>query len=197
MKRTLVAAVFSGLAAAAARAETIESVYTDLDIGRDCVMISTAEEGVDAADYICSGYLGFPVLLFYGDLRESVFYGFPPEGKPAWESFDAFNSTGPKIEWRIAVNGDQKLPFATIHRWFVNDVPEDPEKKTEVLVVEKVSQLDKREGCALGYVVATGNPKANETARKIADGQARDFSCGADEPVLVGGAVQVPSFTRP
>ena len=35
MKRTLVAAVFSGLAAAAARAETIESVYTDLDIGRD------------------------------------------------------------------------------------------------------------------------------------------------------------------
>ncbi len=197
MRRTLVAAAFSRLAAVAARAETIESVYTDLDIDRDCAMISTAEEGGDAADYVCSGYYGFPVLLFYADLRESVFYGFPPEGTLAWESFDAFNSTGPKIEWRIAVNGDRKLPFAAIHRWFVNDVPEEPEKKTEVLVVEKVGQPDERQGCAVGYVVATGNPKANETARRIADEQVRDFSCGADEPAIVGGAVQLPSFTRP
>ena len=196
MKTILLAAIFCGLAAAA-QAGTVESGYTDIDIGRDCTVISAAEEGVDAADYVCAGYFGFPVLISYGDLRESVFYGFPPEGAPAWESFDAFNSTASKIEWRIAVDGDQRVPFAAIHRWFVNDAPEDPEKKTEVLVVEKVGQPGSGEGCAVGYVVATGNAKANETARRIADEQVRDFSCGADEPVLVGGAVQVPSFTRP
>jgi hypothetical protein len=44
--------------------------------------------------------------------------------------------------------------------------------------------------------VATGNPKANETARKIADEQVRDFACGADEPVQVEGEAPVPSFSR-
>ena len=196
MNRIVIVTCLLGIVSAA-RAETIESVYTDLDTSRDCSRFSSSEEGVDAADFACNGYLGYPVLVFYGDLRESVFYGFPPQGTPGWESFDAFNSAGTKIEWRVAVNGEQKIPFATIHRWSVNDVPEDPEKKTEVLVVEKVGQFDGREGCAVGYVVATGNPKANETARRIADQQVREFACGADEPVLVEGAVPVPSISRP
>jgi hypothetical protein len=44
--------------------------------------------------------------------------------------------------------------------------------------------------------VASGNPKANETARKIADEQARDFACGADERVVVSSDVALPEFTR-
>nr|WP_206078597.1 hypothetical protein [Mesorhizobium camelthorni] len=53
-----------------------------------------------------------------------------------------------------------------------------------------------RDGYAVGLVVATGNPKANETARKIADEPARNFACGADERVLVSGDVPLPEFSR-
>ena len=100
---------------------------------------------------------------------------------------------GPKIEWRVAKDGDRTIPFATIHRWSVSD-PEDAEKQVEVLVVEKVGQIGEQDGCAVGLVLATGNPKANETARKIADEQARGFACGGDERVLVGEPM--PTFDR-
>jgi hypothetical protein len=196
MKRILSAALFLGLPSAA-QAETIESAYTDLVIERDCSVFSSAgAEGGDFASFACNGYLGYPVLVYSGDLRESVFYGFPPQGDHAWESFDAFNSSGGKIEWRVAVDGGKKIPFAAIHRWTVSADPENPDRKIEVLVVEKVGQVEKQEGCAVGYVVATGNPKANETARRIADEQVRDFACGADEPVQVEGEAPVPSFSR-
>ena len=95
MNRLLPAVVLLG-SAVSAHAEEIESAYTDLDLARDCALVSDVEEGVDAADYVCPGYLGFPVLVFYDDLRESIAYGFPSEGTPAWESFDAFNAAGPK-----------------------------------------------------------------------------------------------------
>jgi hypothetical protein len=184
--------LFSGAAAA----EEIASVYTDLDPARDCTTFAAGQEGDgDYANMACNGYGGYPVLIFSGDLRESIYYGFPRPGDlaPAWESFSAFNSAGPKIEWRISKDGDRTIPFATIHRWFVSEDPDEPDRKTEVLVVEKVGQINGEEGCAVGLVVATGNPGANETARGIADGQARDFACG-DERVLVGEPM--PSFER-
>jgi len=65
-----------------------------------------------------------------------------------------------------------------------------------VLVVEKVGQLHERDGCAVGLVVATGNPQANETARKIADEQARNFICGSDERVIVADGIPLPDFQR-
>ncbi len=54
-------------------------------------------------------------------------------------------------------------------------------------VVEKVGQVHGREGCAVGYVVATGNPDAG--------GQARDFVCG-DQPAIDAGSVPLPEFVR-
>lgn len=174
--------------------EEIVSVYTDLDVARDCTTFSVNEEGGDFANLACNGYGGYPVLIYAADLRESIFYGFPKGGDgPVWESFAAFNSAGPKIEWRVARTGDQAIPFATIHRWSVSD-PEDPDKNVEVLVVEKVGQIGEQDGCAVGLVLATGNPQANDTARKIADEQARGFACGGDERVLVGEPM--PMFDR-
>jgi hypothetical protein len=200
---TAVKAIIFGLAflnlCQTAWAGEISSVYTDLDAENGCTTFAAAGEGEgDWANLVCTGYSGYPVIIYSADLRESVFYGFPPAGDlaPAWESFAAFNSAGPKIEWRIEMNGDRALPFATIHRWFVSNDPDSPEKKTEVLVVAKVGQIAERDGCAVGLVVATGNPKANETARKIADEQARYFACGADERVLVSGDVPLPEFSR-
>lgn len=185
------------LAATPAAAETILSAYTDLDTARDCTVFEHAEEGGDFANLVCNGYKGYPVMIFAGDLRESLFYGYPPEGDlpRAWESFGSFNSTGPKIEWRIEKNGDGEIPFATIHRWFVSSV-DDPEKHTEVLAIAKVGQVSAREGCTVGLVVASGNPKANETARKVADEHARDFACGVDQRIEIAGKVPLPDFYR-
>lgn len=192
-------ALACGLALAIpARAEEIASAYSDLDLDTTCTRFAAAPEGEgDWANFACAGFKGHPVLVFTGDLRQSVIYGFPPSGDlaPAWESFSGFNSTGPRIEWRVSRTGDVEIPFATIHRWFVSD-PDDEEDKIEVLVVEKVAHPGTADGCAVGYVVASGNPDANENARTIADQTARDFECGADQPTLIPGAVPVPDFVR-
>ena len=191
-------AALIGLSLQSARAE-ISSAYTDLDPEKDCTVFSKAAEGDgDWADLVCTGYRGYPVFIYYADAREGLFYGFPPGGDlaPAWESFNAFNASGPRIEWRLDNETGDPVPFATIHRWFVNADPEDPEKKIEVLVVEKVGQPHAREGCVVGYVVATGNQAANDKARRIADSRARHFACGGGEPVVEQGTVPLPSFSR-
>lgn len=185
------------MTAMSAAAQEIVSAYTDIDTEADCSVFAAAQEGDgDWANLACSGYKGYPVIVYYADARDSVLYGFPPAGDlaPVWESFDAFNSFGPRIEWRIEKDGARETPFATIHRWFVSD-PDGGDENIEVLVVEKVGQLHERDGCAVGYVVATGNAGANEKARAIADNQARDFVCG-DQPTIEAGSVPVPSFSR-
>jgi hypothetical protein len=174
----------------------ITSQYTELDTERDCVVVASADEDEgDWADLVCAGYKGYPVLVYYSDLRESLFYGFPPESgrAPDFMSFSGFNRVGPTIEWRIEPRGTSNVPFATIHRWFVDD-PEFPGDVTEVLVVRKVAQPDDRSGCVVGFVVASGNANANEAARRIADTQAREFACGADQPAVISDAVPVPPF---
>ncbi len=192
---TCLAALF-GLTLAAS-ASGVTSEYTQLDSEKDCVVVDSADDGDgDWANLVCPGYKGYPVLLFYSDLRESLFYGFPPafDQAPDFMSFAGFNRAGPTIEWRLAPRGGASVPFATIHRWFVTD-PEFPGDDTEVLVVRKVAQLDKRQGCVVGFVVASGNANANEQARRVADDQARDFACGADQPAVLSGSVPLPDFT--
>ena len=178
-------------------AQEIVSAYTDIDTDKHCSMFAGGdEEEGDWANFVCPGYRGYPVIINYGDLRESILYGFPPEGDAAsvWESFAGFNSTGPRIEWRIEKDGEKETPFATIHRWFVSDGG-NSERTIEVLVVEKVGQIEGRESCAVGYVIATGNPNANEKARIIADRDARGFSCG-DEPAVEVGTTPLPPIVR-
>jgi hypothetical protein len=176
----------------------VTSAYTDLVAEEHCTVFSSApEDEGDWANLVCNGYRGYPVFVYYGDAREGLFYGFPPDGDlaPAWESFAGFNAAGPKIEWRIDDSGGHPVPFATIHRWFVSN-GDDPDSKTEVLVVERVGQLIDRQGCVVAYVVATGNPGANEKARRFADDVARNFACGADQPAIDAGDVPVPEFVR-
>ena len=179
------------------RAAEIASQYTEFKPDKtSCAVIESNDDEGGSVRMVCPGWHGYPVILSAGDLRESVFYGFPPSGEDlAWESFGPFNASGDKIEWRVETDGEKSVALATIHRWFVSD-PEDDAKKTEVLVIEKVGQIGAGEGCAVGLVVATGNPKANETARRIADESVRDFACGADERVLVSGDIPLPAFDR-
>lgn len=192
--RCLSLSVFALVLGGRAAAAEISSAYTDIDTEKSCSVFSSNEEGGEFANFVCDGWRGYPVLIHSGDLRESLFYGFPPEGDLPWESFSAFKGTGPRIEWRVESDGSRSVPFATIHRWFVNADPDNPEKRTEVLVVSKVGSVDGRDGCTVGLVLATGNPGANAAARKIADERARSFVCGTDNRMVVGEPM--PDFTR-
>jgi hypothetical protein len=181
-----------------AQAQERSSVYTEIHIDKSCTAFARAEEGEgDWANLVCDGWRGYPVFIQYGDLRESLFYGYPPAGDmaPEWESFGAFNSTGTTIEWRLEQRGDDLIPYATIHRWFVSD-PENEGENLQVLVVEKVGQPYEREGCAVAYVMATGNPDANEKARNYADNLVDGFACGADQPAFDVGTVALPEPIR-
>lgn len=192
--RTLLALATLAALVSSVRAGGISSAYTDLDQTKDCVTYAQAGNGEgDWADLACSGYRGYPVLIAYDDERESLFYGFPANDMTTvWESFIAFNGSTGKVEWRIETNGDVAIPFAAIQRRSVSNA-DDPEKSTDILVVSKVSQPATREGCTVGLVVATGNPQANEQARKIADEKAKVFKCGKDKRVTLGA---VPAFGR-
>jgi hypothetical protein len=192
MRLLTTALLIAGLTLAA-RAEEISSVYTDLSFDKDCTAFDINEEGGEFLNQVCNGYGGYPIFVYGADLRESWYFGFPKPADYVWETFSAFNSGSSKVEWRVSRDGDRVTPFATIHRWAISDA-EDAEKKTEVLVVAKVGQVTEQDGCAVGLVMATGNPQANETARKIADEQARGFACGGDERVLVGD--NIPVFQR-
>jgi hypothetical protein len=181
-----------------AHAQQMSSVYTKLDAGTSCTVYAQAEEGDgEWANMVCDGWRGYPVLLQYGDARESLFYGYPPAGDmaPPWESFGSFNNTGDTIEWRLEQRGDNQIPVTTIHRWFVSDI-DDSTQNIQVLVVEKVGQPFERDGCVMAYVVATGNDNANEKARTYADNLVHGFECGADQPAIDAGTVPVPDFTR-
>ncbi|MFK0689262.1 hypothetical protein ACFX5Q_13800 [Mesorhizobium sp. IMUNJ 23033] len=193
MRFLLIPLALAGLCQAA-HADGISSAYTDLDWKKDCVTYAKAEEGEgDWANLACSGYRGYPVLVAYDDARESLYYGFPSDDMTAvWESFSGFNSAGPKIEWRIETKGDIAIPFAVIHRRSISN-PEDENKPAEVLVVAKVAQPEAHDGCTVGLVLATGNPQANDQARKLADDKARSFACGKDKRVVIGDA---PDFGR-
>ena len=103
--RLAAALALAALIAVPTAAQEIVSDYTDLDAETQCSTFAGGEgfEG-DWANLVCTGWRGYPVMIYYGDARESLFYGFPPGGDlaPAWESFDGFNHAGPKIEWRIS-----------------------------------------------------------------------------------------------
>lgn len=194
MRFVFVALIASLFGSAPALTDEFSSAYTKIDPDNDCTIIAKAAAGDgDWVSLVCNGYRGYPVHIGYSDLRESIHYGFLPGGDqaPRWESFAAFNSTSNTIEWRLRRSGDLTIPIATIHRWIVEG---SETLKTEILVIEKVGQASGSKGCAVGYVVATGNDSANQQARKIADTQVSAFNCDSDKAVIQQGARPLPQI---
>src|SRR5688572_24674787 len=109
MHKPLTAIVMTGMVHVATEGE-ISSAYTDLVIERDCT-IYAASRNEGWAEMVCSGYRGYPVLVSHGDLRDSVSFGFPPASHQLFESFAAFNSVVPKVEWRIETDANRGIPF--------------------------------------------------------------------------------------
>jgi hypothetical protein len=163
-------ALFPGRAPAA----EIESVYTKLDL-KQC-KDGTPE---DIRDYgsvsICQGYDGIDVRVAEGDLRIFVSYGPNAANQTAtYETIPQFNTIGETLEWRVRREGGKLKPFATILRfsWSVDG------KKGSTLVVTKLAKDD---ACHMAYVEASGNLKANEEVRAIADMDAHAFQCKQDK----------------
>src|SRR5688572_1963918 len=95
------AALFLCLSATAALAGEITSVYSDLDF-KTCKALElyNGQDNGEGGVWECKGIPGFDVLYLEGDLRGYVAFG--PEARSqctSAQTFGAFNSHGPKIEW--------------------------------------------------------------------------------------------------
>jgi hypothetical protein len=111
-----------------------------------------------------------------GDLRIYVSFGPKAASQTAAEqTLPQFNSIGETLEWRVVQEGGGWKPFATIlrYRWD-SDLIEG-----STLVVTKLGETD---ACHLAYIEATGNAKANDQARAVADREAAGFDCSQDAP---------------
>jgi hypothetical protein len=173
MKRLVALLLLSALPASAGE---ITSAYSDVDLAKCKAMtVGEPEDGVDGGEWLCDGVLGNKVQIWEGDLRNFVGFGeAPPAQCASMQTFFAFNTLGPKVEWRV----ESGKPFATILRWMTNRGDETPDAKQDWLVVTKV---DGRDGCHAAYIDAT-LPNANELAREAADNVARTFKCEKDTP---------------
>jgi hypothetical protein len=155
---------------ASAQAQEISSVYTPLDL-RKCKDVTPADAKEYGTIWRCEGYEGIPVRVAEGDLR--IFVSFGPRAETqsaANETLPQFNTVGDKLEWRVAKAGDRFRPFATIlrYKW------DSDNGEGSTLVITKLGSDD---SCHVAYLDATGNPKANEQARAIADRDAPNFIC--------------------
>jgi len=167
-----------------AAAETLDSVYTDLDL-KACRMVEPSSEPEDGGRLECPGLPGLAVQVAEGDLRFFVGYGPRPEAQCAMQqTFATFNSVGPRVEWRRA----DGVPFATILRWFVTSGDSGDRKSWLV-----VTRLRPPDTCHTAYVEGS-SPEANALARKYADEFARGFDCRKDKPdvslKIAGGAAE-------
>jgi hypothetical protein len=183
--------VFAILAASPAAAQTIESAFTDFDVGKCRHIPGKAEE--DYGEWHCKGYGGMSVWMGAADQRVMISFGRRAKDEPAaHQTLASFNGEGKKIEWRIDRSANQKRPFATIMHWSTTR-PDDKgdQVQGEVLVV---TRLPPGAVCRVGYVDGRANQNANELAREIADKHARQFHCRKDAAVVLG--VTGPGFSE-
>ncbi|MGE0005197.1 MAG: hypothetical protein AB7S92_06360 [Parvibaculaceae bacterium] len=175
MKR-LVLPIGLALAPLPAAAAEITSLYSDLDL-KTCEKLALFEDEGEGAEWSCPGIAGYDVRVWEGDLRSYVGFGREaPAQCASMQTFGAFNSLGPRVEWRLR-NGK---PFATILRWFTEAAGEGRPVKQNWLVVTK---LDGRDACHIAYV-DTRYADANAVARQRADETAAGFDCARDMPQI-------------
>ncbi len=135
----------------------------------------TADEESGSVTFSCPGIDGLDVWVGEGDLRTFLAYGPEPRKQcVAQQTFAAFNTAGPTLEWRI----DNGEIFATIIRYHMDH---SDGSKYNFLVV---TALHGRQACHIAYVDGA-LPKHNELAREIADTRARAFDCAKDTPVMM------------
>lgn len=189
---TIAGPVFYGMAVAAlafadtttARAQDFASLYSST-APRNCKIVEAAKDGEgDWRVWLCSGIGGYVVRVTEDDLRMSVSVGRNLDAAAnepaAKQHFAPFNNIHDTLEWRMT----KGQPFATIQRWFLEDLsnPDKSGKSTQValLVLTRLNPT-----CHAGYVDVHANAIANALVRKAADEQARNFDCNS-KPIVIG-----------
>ena len=155
----------------------VTSIYSDFDLKKCKALELYADEG-EGGVWQCEGIKGFDVLYLEGDLRGYIAFG--PEARSqctSAQTFGAFNSPGPKIEWRM----ENSKPIATIFRWFTDNGSGEESAKQDWLVVTK---LNGKDACRTA-LIDTKYPNANIVARGKADEDSRPFNCEKDVPEVV------------
>jgi hypothetical protein len=176
MKR-LVIPILLSLTPLPATAGEVTSLYSDLDL-KKCQKLALFEDEGKGGEWSCPGIAGYDVRVWEGDLRSFVAFGNrAPAQCASMQSFGAFNSLGPRVEWRMK----NAKPFATILRWFTTQSTNggDPLKQNW-LVVTKLGGTD---ACHIAYI-DTRYAEANEVARQRADEMAAGFNCAKDMPEI-------------
>jgi len=173
-------------------ARAISSQYSKLDFENGCVWKPVSEEEAQmGGQAVCQGFGVYPVHFAESDLRQFMAYGPADDPMMFTSGFAEWNSVHTTIEWRIE-NGQ---PFATIHRWFLDNIDPDTgsadaKRRGQVLAVSTVADpfapTGQRASCLVGYIDALANDDANTVARQVADTVARTFLCGLDQPRFYG-----------
>ncbi len=185
----LIGVALAALAGAPAFAQTVEFAYTPLDLAK-CRKIPGQVPG--DGDWTCKGFGGTVVTVSASDERTFISYGPRASDEiAARETLRSFNYEGKVIEWRIErMPNGKRQPFATIVRWTTAVTVDNSDAKPRGDIVRGrvlvVTRLGPGGVCHVGYVDGRANPNANELARKLADGRARSFRCGQDEPDVLG-----------
>jgi hypothetical protein len=173
--RKIVVLIALCLAASAAPAGEITSVYTKYNLDKCKRLSASVEESFGS--FSCEGYAGHEIYFAEGDLRTFMAYGANGfEHCSAQQTFGHFNSITPTVEWRL----DNGKPFAAIQRWHVSDL-DDQSKTTSWLGVTKI---EKANSCRVAIIKGSLS-QANEKAREIADTLARDFDCQKDTALVI------------
>ncbi|WP_244530529.1 hypothetical protein [Salaquimonas pukyongi] len=174
-------------------AQAADSAYTKLDFDKGCAWkkAESEEEAQMGGEAVCKGLAGYPVHFAESDLRQFLAYGPVTDPFAFPSGFAQWNSVHDTLEWRL----EDGKPFATIHRWFIDNINPDTgsaeeARRGQVLVVSTVADPDlpeaERVSCVAGYVDALANRDANVLARIAADDYAAGFRCGIDRPVFHG-----------
>lgn len=176
MKRLLFPILLSLMPAVAA-AQDITSIYSELDL-KKCQQLALFEDEGEGGEWSCPGITDYDVRVWEGDLRSFVGFGTEaPMQCASTQTFGAFNSLGPRVEWRMKAG----KPFATILRWFTESTadPDNPVKQNWLVV----TKLDAKDACHIAYI-DTKYVEANEVARQRADEKAATFNCAKDMPEI-------------
>lgn len=175
MKRLLIPIALAVFPLAAAAQENT-SLYSELNL-KKCQQLALFEDEGEGGEWLCKGIADHDVRVWEGDLRTFVGFGKDaPAQCAAMQTFGAFNSLGPRVEWRMKAG----RPFATILRWFTEQSTEGAPIKQNWLVVTKLAGKD---ACHIAYI-DTKYTEANEVARLRADERAATFDCAKDMPEI-------------
>lgn len=153
-----------------ASAQSVESVYTDLN-GKTC---RTLERNDEEAGYLltqCPGVGGYKLQVVSGDDRQTITV-VKPNGSKAELNLGqigggGFSYVGPRAEWRVKRENGKVVPIALIVRLNVSTNPSDSSQTTSFLTVTKITP---QKICLVEAI--NPKPDANEAARIVADGSA-------------------------